>query len=192
MKSVYEDINDAIIIFLSDGRFHIESTMIYNPTQKYYQYNPYNKKLTIERYGHKQMKELRLASINAAKSAKYFGLIFGTLGRQGDPDLLSRIITLLESQKKEYIVLLISEINADLLDKYGKEVNVWIQLCCPRLSIDWGHNFVKPLLNAYEAFVALGGAQWNDESYPMDNYCYGGGAWSSYYGLIGPKTSIKK
>eukprot|EP00826_Nyctotherus_ovalis_P014107 TRINITY_DN13896_c0_g2_i2.p1 TRINITY_DN13896_c0_g2~~TRINITY_DN13896_c0_g2_i2.p1 ORF type:complete len:141 (-),score=42.17 TRINITY_DN13896_c0_g2_i2:22-444(-) len=38
LPHVYEDTNDATIVFLSDGRFHIESTMLFNPVQKYYQY----------------------------------------------------------------------------------------------------------------------------------------------------------
>jgi len=186
LKTVYKDVNEAVIVFLSDGRFHIESTMLYNPTQKYYQYNPYNRRLTLERYGYKEMQQLRLTAINVAKNAQKFGLIFGTLGRQGSPELLSRIISLLEEKKRDYIVLLISEINERLLETYGKDINVWVQLCCPRLSVDWGHNYIKPLLNPYEIFVALGTAEWSNDKYPMDNYSYGGGPWSSYYGLIGP------
>jgi len=43
----------------------------------------------------------------------------------------------------------------------------WIQLACPRLSIDWGYSFSKPLLNSYEAAVTLDAVQWQS-SYPMD------------------------
>ena len=35
------------------------------------------------------------------------------------------------------------------------EVEAWIQVACPRLSIDWGYAFEKPLLSPYEAAVAL-------------------------------------
>lgn len=70
-------------MFLSDGRFHIESAMIKNPRLKFYQYNPYNMKMTEESYEHAQMHEIRYAEIVRARQAKKFGIVFGTLGRQG-------------------------------------------------------------------------------------------------------------
>ena len=51
-----------------------------------------------------------------------------------------------------------------------EEVGAWVQVACPRLSIDWGQAFEKaPLLSSYEAEVALGQVQWR-EQYPMDFY----------------------
>ena len=35
-------------------------------------------------------------------------------------------------------------------------VDAWVQIACPRLSIDWGEGFDKPTLTPYEAFIALG------------------------------------
>ena len=35
------------------------------------------------------------------------------------------------------------------------EIDCWVQIACPRLSIDWGYAFPKPLLTPYEALVAL-------------------------------------
>ncbi len=35
-------------------------------------------------------------------------------------------------------------------------VDAWIQIACPRLSIDWGEGFQKPTITPYEALVALG------------------------------------
>lgn len=189
-KSEYNS-KEKAILFLSDGRFHIESTMIYNPMEKYFQYNPYTRKITIERYGHKEMLDMRKKSIEQAKKATKFGLIFGTLGRQGNPELLWRIVDLLEKNGKEYFILLISEINGNILDEYGIDIEIWIQLCCPRLSVDWGNNYTKPLLNGYEAFISLGAIEWKDDFYPMDNYTYSGGLWSSNYGQKPIKSSHK-
>lgn len=45
------------------------------------------------------------------------------------------------------------------------------------MSIDWGTEFTKPILNPYEAFVAFRDIALD---YPMDNYAYGGGPWSVY------------
>ena len=51
-----------------------------------------------------------------------------------------------------------------------EQVEAWVQVACPRLSIDWGQAFENaPLLSSYEAEVALGQVQWK-EKYPMDFY----------------------
>ncbi len=34
-------------------------------------------------------------------------------------------------------------------------VDAWVQIACPRLSIDWGYAFEKPLLSPYEFEVRL-------------------------------------
>lgn len=57
-------------------------------------------------------------------------------------------------------------------------VDCWVQIACPRLSIDWGTSYLKPLLTCYEAFVALGEVEWS-EHYPMDWYSNEGGVWSN-------------
>lgn len=59
-----------------------------------------------------------------------------------------------------------------------KSVECWVQIACPRLSIDWGMSYSKPLLTCYEAFVALGEVEWREE-YPMDWYSNEGGVWSN-------------
>ena len=38
----------------------------------------------------------------------------------------------------------------------AEHVNIFVQTSCPRLSIDWGYAFPKPLLTPYEANIALG------------------------------------
>jgi 2-(3-amino-3-carboxypropyl)histidine synthase len=36
-------------------------------------------------------------------------------------------------------------------------ISAFVQTSCPRLSIDWGYAFDRPLLSPYEACVAVGG-----------------------------------
>jgi 2-(3-amino-3-carboxypropyl)histidine synthase len=43
------------LVFVADGRFHMESTMIANPTLPAYRYNPYNKTFSIEKYDTEKM-----------------------------------------------------------------------------------------------------------------------------------------
>jgi 2-(3-amino-3-carboxypropyl)histidine synthase len=74
--------------YLGDGRFHLESIMIMNPELPAYRYDPYSKKFTRERYDHAEMHSLRKHAIEVARKAKRFGLILGTLGRQGSPKVM--------------------------------------------------------------------------------------------------------
>lgn len=54
-----------------------------------FRYDPYEKKLTREYYDHDIMKTTRQNVIDKAKDAKTFGLILGTLGRQGSVKVLN-------------------------------------------------------------------------------------------------------
>ncbi|KAF7382634.1 hypothetical protein HZH66_013036 [Vespula vulgaris] len=158
------------IVYIGDGRFHLEAAMIANPNLRAFRYDPYEKKMTEEFYDHKEMRERRLLSINLTKSAKIFGMILGTLGRQGHPKIVDHLQNKLKALRKESIVILLSEIFPDKI-KLFKNVDSFIQVACPRLSIDWGINFHKPFLTPYEGAVALEMAEYDrNQAYPMDFY----------------------
>lgn len=163
--------NVDALIYLGDGRFHLEAAMIANPHMEAYRYDPYEKKFTQEYYDHDAMQKKRKWSIDAARHADLFGLILGTLGRQGNPKVLHHIQTRLKELSKSSVVVLLSEIFPDKLNLIPK-VDAWMQIACPRLSIDWGAAFPKPLLTPYEFSVALGDApaDWEKNPYPMDFY----------------------
>ncbi|PRP85627.1 hypothetical protein PROFUN_06416 [Planoprotostelium fungivorum] len=165
--------------YLGDGRFHLESIMISNPELSAYRYDPYSKSFTIENYDFDQMYSIRRSAIERASKGKKYGIILGTLGRQGNPAIVKRLEEACHAAGKESIILLLSEIFPSKLDLMT-QVDAWIQVACPRLSIDWGYAFERPLLNPYEAFVAMGQAEWQSV-YPMDFYSKEGGKWSVYY-----------
>eukprot|EP01090_Pellita_catalonica_P005746 TRINITY_DN15983_c0_g1_i1.p1 TRINITY_DN15983_c0_g1~~TRINITY_DN15983_c0_g1_i1.p1 ORF type:complete len:408 (+),score=66.27 TRINITY_DN15983_c0_g1_i1:40-1263(+) len=171
--------NYDLLLYLGDGRFHLESIMISNPDLVAYRYDPYAKSFTIEKYDLDQMHKLRKEAIATAASKKRWGIILGSLGRQGSPHVLTRLEERLREQNKDYIVVLLSEIFPTKLQMFT-EVEAWVQIACPRLSIDWGSTFAAPLLNPYEAEVALKGVEWLPR-YPMDFYAHDGGRWSVYY-----------
>ena len=76
------------IVYVGDGRFHLESIMISNPRIPAFRYDPYEKKFTREFYSHEEMRGMRQEAIEKASKAEKFGLILGTLGRQGSPSVL--------------------------------------------------------------------------------------------------------
>lgn len=158
------------ILYVGDGRFHLEAIMIANPHLQgaYFRYDPYSKRFSLEGYNHQEMHNHRLAAIEAAKTARTFGLILGTLGRQGSPAVLDDLKRKLEQHRRPFVTLLMSEIKPAKLEKFHG-IDVWVQVACPRLSIDWSSAFDRPILTPYELNVALGECKWQ-EIYPMDFY----------------------
>ena len=51
---------------------------------------------------------------------------------------------------------MLSELSPAKLSLMDDYISTFVQTSCPRLSIDWGYAFSKPLLNPYEAAVAVG------------------------------------
>jgi 2-(3-amino-3-carboxypropyl)histidine synthase len=86
-----------------------------------------------------------------------------------------------------YIQILLSELSPAKLALFNPHISTFIQTSCPRLSIDWGYAFQKPLLSPYETAVAVGQTNsWRDNKiaggddssaplgyYPMDFYSAG-------------------
>lgn len=176
-----------LVIFISDGRFHIESTLIMNPNLPILKYNPYDKKFTQEKYNHLEMKVTRKNVIQQAidsrlKNPEQPWVIFlSTLGRQGNPKILDNILAAAEKINLPIIPVLMAEIQPEKLKNFT-DTAVFIQIGCPRLSIDWGPDTVeKPLLTPYEAMICIDDnlrPEWylepNDveKIYPMDFYSY--------------------
>lgn len=195
-----------MILYVGDGRFHLESILIASPALRAstYRYDPYARKLTHETYAHTDMHALRSAAIQTARATlnapppsailgtpapRTWGLILGTLGRQGNPATLELLMGQLSARGVPHVTLLLSEVTPGKLALMSARVGVWVQVACPRLSIDWGYAFERPLLSPYEAAVVLGvreGGSWvaaesrgeaqgTDDAqevpvYPMDYY----------------------
>ena len=176
--------------------------MIANPTVPAFRYDPYSKKFTRETYEHKEMRTVRGDAVKAAKKglaakgAGSWAVLLGTLGRQGSLSVLrvrlgrlklrqagadyQSITTTLPSEDPPLLILL-SELSPAKLALFSPEViSTFVQTSCPRLSIDWGYAFTRPLLSPYEASVALGRikgwggleveGQKGEGDYPMDFY----------------------
>ncbi|TRM68301.1 putative diphthamide synthesis protein-domain-containing protein [Schizophyllum amplum] len=214
------------LIYLGDGRFHLESIMIANPSVPAFRYDPYSKKLTRERYDHVQMQSVREDAVRTARKsipaapevegipatsiesaatlssttssttppppvsdAPLWGVILGTLGRQGNFRQLQAITHQLSASKVPipFMPILLSELSPAKLALFNPPVptpvspttststtptstsptsptptpyiSTFVQTSCPRLSIDWGYAFDRPLLSPYEACVAVGKAR---------------------------------
>ena len=67
--------------------------------------------MTEEEYDLNKMTRMRSAEVEKARSCKHWGIILGTLGRQGNIKLLERLQSLLKQRNIEYDVVLLSEIS---------------------------------------------------------------------------------
>ena len=141
--------------------------MIANPHAQAFKYDPYDKKFTEEFYDHEAMRKNRKIAIEKAKRAKRFGIILGTLGRQGSPKVLQYLQKRLKMHGRDSTLILLSEIFPSKLELF-KDIDAFVQIACPRLSIDWGVSFPKPLLTPFELSVVLGDTQWRIDEQPSD------------------------
>ena len=116
------------------------------------------------------MRANRLRAIDRARGARHIGVILGTLGRQGSPKIMDNLIRRIEETGRTSTTVFLSEIFPGKLSLFDEEVEAWVQIACPRLSIDWGLAFDKPLLSPYEMSVALDSVEWRTQAYPMDFY----------------------
>ncbi|RNA25918.1 diphthamide biosynthesis 1 [Brachionus plicatilis] len=195
------------LIYVGDGRFHLESIMIANEKISAYRYDPYNKIFSREYYDFDKMKSNREKQIQKSlkqivktennselklRSSQNYGLILSTLGRQGSPKILENLKTKLEELNKNYFIVLLSEIFPHKLKLFDEQIDAWVQIACPRLSIDWGEFFDKPLLTPYEAMVSLKQVLWQPE-YPMDFYSNESlGSWTVNNSFNKSKQSLTK
>lgn len=188
------------VIYIGDGRFHVESIMIANPRVPAFRYDPYTKRFVRELYDHAAMRRMRGTAVEEARQSitpgareiaapqtaaetpepsrasegpqpGAWGVVLGTLGRQGSLAVLDHLRHLLSTHQSSngggdksaqpipHIPILLSELSPAKLSLFGQHLDAFIQTSCPRLSIDWGSAFPKPLLSPYEAAVALGQAQ---------------------------------
>ena len=187
--SKLDDTSIDYVVFVADGRFHLEAVMIANPKiQSFLRYNPYNKELTQESYDFNRMVSQRSKAVKIAKdllmssssTPMTMGFLLGSLGRQGSRAVFDslRNKVLKAAPKVNIVNFVIPEINPVTLNAFGPSIDVWVQVACPRLSIDWGDGFVdKPLLTPFELNVALDSVPASVnflvspvKEYPMDFY----------------------
>lgn len=158
------------MVYVGDGRFHLESSMIHNPEIPAFRYDPYSRKFTREYYDQDQLSAVREDAISVASKLKKIGIILGALGRQGNNQTLETLEAKLEADNRTVVKIILSEIFPQKLSMFD-DIDAFVQVACPRLSIDWGYAFNKPLLTPYELMVMLNeDRKWEKNYYPMDYY----------------------
>lgn len=97
-------------------------------------YDPYGRVLTREEFDQAGMRAVRRKAIQRARMCKRWGLVLGTLGRQGNPALLRKLQAMLDQAGLEHSLVLLSEVTPDKLAAMP-DVEAWVQVACPRCVI---------------------------------------------------------
>ncbi len=122
--------------------------------------DPFNEEIKrMEPLKQKIIKQ-RFAAIEKAKQAKKFGIIIGLKpGQQfGSAAFVKEE---LQKLKKDCVLLTMKEVTPDkLVNLYDLEV--FVELACPRIAIEDYAKFKKPLLTAREFAVVCGKLRWED------------------------------
>jgi len=173
------------VVYIGDGKFHIESVLFFNPNIKIIQFNPFNKLLTLLGF---KFTEIIIERESFIEKAIFFpkscNFIFGALGRQGSVKILKTITFLATAHQIKPIIYVGTEINNNRLNTInGNFSNLWVQLSCPRISLDWGHYFKNLVITSFEFSIFMRSTKINKNFIPMDFYSKIGNFWTSYSGL---------
>lgn len=153
------------ILFIAEGRFHLESAMIQNPGKKYFRYCPSERALIKEEHNYNGFLEIRKEKKKLARECSRYLVIYGTLGRQGGSFLLNRITNSIRETGAEYTTAYVSEIDEEFISSVPEKTAV-IEIACPRIAIDWGSLFSVPIITPFEYFTLSADLK----EYPMDYY----------------------
>ncbi|KAF2309391.1 hypothetical protein GH714_001888 [Hevea brasiliensis] len=194
-KSVIGSFSDMVVVFVADGRFHLEAFMLANPEISAFRYDPYLGKLFLEEYDHQGMKETRKRAIQRAREAKSWGIVLGTLGRQGNPRILDRLEKKMREKHFSYTFVLMSEISPTRIALFEQSVDAWIQIacwwekdksvvansgCCDGLGCGHSNGLCSGCGNEAAKDVKGVGDSFAGD-YPMDFCAQDGGEWNSSY-----------
>lgn len=144
-------------VYVGDGRFHLESFMMQNPALVCYKYCPFTRRMTREEFVPRRRRTAVCGSV---------GIIQSALGRQGNP----RIVDSLVRKVGPCYVFVLRELCEKMLAQFVF-IDVFVQVGCPRLSIDWDGSFSKPLLTPFDVL--------GDGDHPMDYYGSGDAPWKN-------------
>jgi 2-(3-amino-3-carboxypropyl)histidine synthase len=111
-----------------------------------------------------EMKRLRFAAMESARSAETFGIVVSKKIGQNRRALANSIDELLKEKGKRSVTLLLDYITPENL--MGLEVGAFVSTACPRIAVDDQARYDKPMLTPTELRILLGDMEWDD--YTLD------------------------
>jgi len=123
--------------------------------------DPYSNSVSnMEAYKRKILKQ-RYAFIEKAKNATVFGLLLSTKTGQFNVNLALALRELLAKAGKTVIMLVDEEIVPEYLTNFT-DIEIFVDMACPRIATDDPERFRKPILTPLEAMVIADKTNWYD------------------------------
>lgn len=135
------------IVFVGDGRFHINNVSYNHRKQDVYLINPLigqSEKIIYDELFLRQ----RYAAIARALECRSFGILVSSKPGQNRLKLAKKIKAQLEKQGKIANTLVSDYISENYL--LGIDVDCYVNTACPRIAYDDFNSFKKPILSATE------------------------------------------
>jgi 2-(3-amino-3-carboxypropyl)histidine synthase len=109
----------------------------------------------------KKILRQRYATIVKFREAKRIGVVAGLKSGQVNLALAARLRTLLEENGKSCTLIASLELVPESLESFT-DLDGFVEVACPRISIDDRGRYHKPVVNPDEALIAIGKKSWED------------------------------
>lgn len=157
-KSISNEV-DAFL-FIGGGRFHAIGAALAT-AKPIIVADPYEKRAySIVHEAHRVLKK-RWASIAEAKGAERFGVLIGLKNGQKKNEKALQIRDELRKNGRSATLFALREITPQILMQFSG-IDAFVNTACPRVSLDDGASFLKPILTFDETLVMLGLRDWEE------------------------------
>jgi len=158
-KAVSKEV-DAFL-FIGGGKFHALGLALAT-AKPIIVADPYqNKAFSIGGNARAAILKKRWANIQEATKSESIGILIGLKPGQKKIATALEMKTLVENAGKKAVLLALREITPEALMQFPT-IEAFINTACPRLSLDDGRRFRKPLVTVTEMLVALGKTKWEE------------------------------
>jgi len=123
--------------------------------------DPYSNSVSNMEAQKRRILKQRYAFIEKAKKANVFGLLLSTKTGQFNLNLALTLRELLAKAGKTVTMLVDEEIVPEYLTNFTN-IEIFVDIACPRLATDDPGRFGKPILTPLEAMVIANKTDWND------------------------------
>jgi len=145
-------------LFVGGGRFHAigvalataKPTVVADPYQR--------RAFSVESEAQKIIRQ-RWSSIHKAMESERLGILIGLKSGQTHPEKALLVREKLEKVGKRTTLLAIREVTPESLAEFPT-LNAYVNMACPRISLDDATRFQKPILTTSEALVVAGELSW--------------------------------
>jgi len=103
----------------------------------------------------------RYATILKFREAKRVGVIVGLKSGQMNLAVARKLKTLLEENGKTCILIASLELIPESIESFT-DLDGFVEVACPRISVDDRSRYRKPVVNPDEALIAIGRKSWED------------------------------